>query len=141
MRNSRVNFVTHVTRRNFNHDGPQGLIKFRGIWNFVCLTEICVSVKFKVSLISVFSFTEIFAKVKLKDQNSPDFFNLKRSDSFLSYHHNYAIKYSLVRTGIFANLVTILRHDHDDLVFVTVINKRIKTLFALVQIVCLMDKQ
>ena len=140
MRNSRVNFVTHETRRNFNHDGPQGLIKFRGIWNFVCLTEVW-SAKFKVSFCILFHVTKIFVKVKLKDQNNPDFFNLKTSDSFLSYHHNYAIKCSLVRTGIVANLVTILRHDHDDLVFVTVINKRIKTLFTLVEIVCLMDKQ
>ena len=91
--------------------------------------------------VSVFSFTKIFAKVKLKDQNSPDFFNLKTSDSLLSYHHNYVIKCSLVHTGIVANLVTILRHDRDDLVFVTVINKRIITLFTLDEIVCLMDKQ
>ena len=79
--------------------------------------------------VSVFSFTKIFAKVKLKDQNSPDFFNLKTSDSLLSYHHNYVIKCSLVHTGIVADLVTILRHDRDDLVFVTVINKRIITFY------------
>ena len=75
MRNSSVNFVTHVTRRNFNHDGPEGLIKFS--WNLeFCLSygslKCQIQSQFKFLFLSAPKVFQIFDS-NLEDQVSPPF--------------------------------------------------------------------